>query len=113
MNYNSFIGERVRFYRTSHGLSMETMAEKFSTPISGQMLARYETGKARWPADLVIEIASYLHVDIRLLTGQQDIKPEGDDEKEWEAEKYKHLLLSMSDKARKVIYYLIDGVKNL
>lgn len=113
IDLNYLIGERVRFYRTSHGISLENLGAAVTNPISGQMLARYETGQSRWPADLVVDISTELGVDIRLLTGLEDKKPLMESTEEWELEKYKHILFSMSDKARKIIYLIINGVKDL
>lgn len=110
---NALIGERVRFYRTSKGITLDKMAASFSVPISGQQLAKYEVGKSRWPADLLIEIAKDLRLDIRLLTGLEDGKHEGKDDAEWDAERYKSIILSLNEKARKVVYKIIDGIKTL
>ena len=110
---NALIGERVRFYRTSKELSLEKLANSLPTPVSGQQLAKYETGVSRWPADLLVDIAVKMRIDIRLLTGLESGKHEGKDTPEWEAEKYKSIILSLSERTRKVIFKIIDGVATL
>lgn len=67
-NLNVRIGERVRRYRKIKGITMETLGSSLPHPVSGAMMARYETGGSRWPADLLCEIATFLEVDIRNLT---------------------------------------------
>lgn len=113
INRNILIGERVRFYRTSKGLTQAEMASALPVPLSGQQLSKYENGDNRWPADTLIGIAIFLGIDIRLLTGLEDGKHEGKDSDGWEAERYKNILLGMRERARKVIYKIIDGVATL
>lgn len=110
---NELIGERVRFYRTSRKLSLEHVAEKLPTPITGAQLARYETGQSRWPADTLVGIARILRTDIRLLVGLEDGKHEGKSSPEWDAEKYKCIMLELPEKNRKIIYKIIDGIMKL
>lgn len=105
---NTLIGDRVRFYRTAKGWSLATLAGMMPKPICGQQLARYETGQCRWPANLLIDMAVALAVDIRILTGLEDGKHEGKDNAEWDAERYKYLMLKLPEKARKVLYKIID-----
>lgn len=110
---NILVGERVRFYRTSKGLSLVKMASAFPYRVSGNQLAKYETGQSRWPADMLCEVAVILKVDIRLLTGMEDGKHEGKNTAEWEAERYKCILLALHDRARKALFKIIDIVATL
>ncbi len=111
---NKLIGERVRFYRTANDMGLDALA--ISLPVamtSAAMLSRYETGASRWPADLLAAVAMVLRVDIRLLIGLEDGKHEGKENHEWEAEKYKIVILSLPDRFREVCYKIIDAISKL
>lgn len=110
---NALIGERVRFYRTARDMTMSDLAARLENPITQQQLARYETGISRWPADLLVDIAVIFKLDIRLLTGLEDGKHEGKEDDEWDAEKYKSILLTMPIAARKVVYGIIEDLRKL
>ncbi len=110
---NELIGERVRFYRTTRKMSLEHVGGKLPIPITAAQLARYETGQSRWTADTLVGIAKVLRVDIRLLVGLEDGKHEGKDSPEWDAEKYKCMLLELPEKTRRIVYKIIDGITKL
>ena len=105
---NKLIGDRVRYYRTSKGWSLDKLATSIENPLSGQQLAKYETGVSRWPTDLVCDIAVTMRVDVRLLVGLESGKHEGKETDEWEAEKYKNLLLGMPRDFRSFMYNTIN-----
>lgn len=110
---NKLTGERVRYYRTAREMSLQKLADSLPVPVGAQQLSKYENGVSRWPADLVCDLAKVLRVDVRLLLGLEDGKHEGKDSAEWDAERYKHTLLNMTQKARRVAYRIIDGVATL
>lgn len=107
---NAIIGERVRFYRTAQDISQVRMAEELPRKISPQQLAVYESGKSRWPADLLCEVGDFLKIDIRILAGVED---PGEHQGDWEAERYKNILLSMKKKMREMAYAFIDKINEL
>lgn len=110
---NKVIGERVRFYRTTRKMTMEKLAEQLAVPISPTQLHKYETGVSRWSADLVCDIAMIFRLDVRLLLGMEDGKHEGKSTEEWDAERYKCIILTLPVKVRGVIYRIIDSIKTL
>jgi len=109
-NRNMIIGERVRFYRLSKGITMEGLLEAIGSDLPFQSLSRYEKGTGRWPADLLIDIAIFLKVDIRKLTGMDGEDIAEDEERI--AETYKTRILDMAPKARTLIYKIIDGIRS-
>lgn len=108
---NATIGERVRYYRTSKEMSMEKLGSMMTPPITAQQVAKYETASSRWPADTLCSVAQALRVDIRVLAGLDDKAPKSTEE--WEAERYKAILLNLHVRARKVVYRIIDSVATL
>ncbi len=110
---NAIIGERVRFYRTSKSWSRQKLVEMLKIPISGAQMSKYESGLSRWPADLVIEIAGLFKLDIRMLLSKDAPTPAEKGTAEWEAEKYKNLLLSLPDDQRQLCYSTISGMTKI
>ena len=108
MNRNAIIGDLVRYYRTSRDMSMQKLADALAEPFTHQQMAKYETGKSRWPADLLLEIADILEVDIQFLMVKKGINT--DNHEAWAAERYKSIMLKLPFKARQVVYSIIDGV---
>lgn len=64
---NVAIGIKVRTHRKARGLSMEQLCDLLTDKITPQQMALYETGKSRWPADLICDIARILPADVRKL----------------------------------------------
>lgn len=114
---NAIIGERVRFYRTTRELSLDKLCKMLQNPITGQQLARYETGQSRWPADLIINIADVLGVELRELTTHDGRARKNQTEpvnvEEWEAERYKRKILKLSESARRMVFGFIDDMKKI
>jgi transcriptional regulator with XRE-family HTH domain len=112
MDRNALIGERVRFYRTARDMSMAQLCDMLEIDITLQQFARYETNLSRWPADLLCQVADALQTDIRILLGleEQSKKLKGP---EWEAEKYKGIILDLPAKSRKAVFNMIDGLAGI
>lgn len=110
---NTIIGENVRYYRTARRLSLQELANGLPRKLTAQQIANYETGKSRWPADLLAEVSLFLRADIRRLVGTEfSIRPRKESE-EWKAESYKNILLSMKGKTRLLVYRIIDAIEDI
>lgn len=66
---NTYIGDKVRHARIDRGYTLQQLAEKIPSKPSFQMLAQYEKGTSRWPADLLNETAKVLRHNINHFLG--------------------------------------------
>ena len=69
---NDMISERVRAFRKAAGVSMESLGQNLSPPLTQQMISRYETNGTRWFADTLVQIADVLNVDLLQLLGLEN-----------------------------------------
>lgn len=109
---NKIIGERVRFYRTTQNISLQDMAAALAKPITLQMLSKYETGGNRWAAEMVCSCAEVLKVDVKLLLGMED-SPLVPGDIAWDAEHYKWQLVLLGERARKIVFTIIDALSKM
>lgn len=111
--HNAIIGYNIRFYRSTRDISLQKLSTMLAEPISGQQLAKYETGQSRWPADLVCEIADILEVDINTILGVSHNNDESAiGTAQWDAEKVKALFLRMPEKKRKISISVVEAINN-
>lgn len=105
----------MRKYRISRRLSLARLIKKLppDTAPFPQQLARYETGQSRIPADLLVDIAKALRVDIRSLVHPDGVRNASGNPDENNADKYRNILLGFPERTRRLIYKIIDGVATL
>jgi transcriptional regulator with XRE-family HTH domain len=110
---NQIIGERVRYYRTARNLSQQAVVDQLQQKMTAQNFALYETGQSRWPADLLCEISEILRVGVHLLYTVDHMRFQRKRDPDWEAEKYKTVMLGMTPRIRKITYRIIDIIAEL
>ena len=62
MDINKYIGERIRYYRKQHNLTMEEVAKDLGT--TQQSISRYELGDRKTNQDILFKLANYFNVSI-------------------------------------------------
>jgi len=73
-NLNKYIGERIKQYRVSRGLSQRDIGKLLNIPF--QRYQKYEVGETRIPAEILLKIANVFNVSLDVLLYDVDWEDE-------------------------------------
>ncbi|NGM81254.1 helix-turn-helix transcriptional regulator [Paenibacillus sp. 7124] len=69
MPYSQIVAENIKRAREARGLEAQELARKLG--ISKQAISGYDSGRRKWPIDLIPQVADILGVSIEYIYGRE------------------------------------------